>query len=75
MGIRTLALALNELDKAASGCQNLSLQAALKRHIQRMTRLLMNEQIVANQARNFRLETPTQIPLTLNSYLHQNHHH
>ena len=69
MGIKSVALALNEFDKTVKNVRDTQLKAALERHINHMTQLLMNERILSNQARNFRLEAPSKIPLQISSYL------
>jgi len=72
MSIKSVALALNELDKVIAECHDPSLKAALDRHIQHMTKLLMNERILSNQARNFKLQASTEIPLSINSHIGKN---
>jgi hypothetical protein len=73
MSIKSVALALNEFDKTVKSIRDAQLKAALERHINHMTQLLMNERILSNQARNFRLEAPSQIPIKISSYLSPKH--
>jgi len=73
MSIKSIALSLNEFDKTVKNISDTPLKAALERHITHMTQLLMNERILTNKARNFRLETPSKIPLKISSYLSSKH--
>ena len=71
MSIKSVALALNEFDKAVKNIHDTQLKSALEHHINHMTQLLINERILINKARNFRLEAPGKISFKISSYLNE----
>ena len=72
MSFKDVALALNEYDKSVKGMPESPLKKAHRSNIENSLRLLLNERVKANQARNFKLQQPGLKELESSSFILNN---